>query len=1517
MPMTRRRAVVLASALLILVVGVVLGGGMLALTQTAYGREQIRSLLVNRLAPRIAGTLYLGELSGNLLNGVQLDSIAVIGEDGLTLLASGPITVSYDIRDMLDRRVLLAHVEVERPLVHIAQYEDGEWNFRRLFTRGSSAPRTPRAPGRGFGDFIRMDSATVHDGRFMLSLPWHPADSLRGARRDSAIAYNLAREDAHIRRAGEDFRRTWDWTDIQLASSGIRLSHPDSVGQRYDVASLAVLEVDPPFTVTDARGVVRVQGDSVWLDFPRFELAESSVRGDGKIVWGSDLPVRYDINVAGDSVSLSDVAWVQETLPTTGGGAMRLRIHNDPADLHILNYAITDMDVRTTGSRLRGAMTYGIGGPVLRVTDVALSAEPVDMDLLRTLAGGPFSFDWQGTIVGAVYGRGGPVNRFRVDSSAFTYRDAHVPDAVSRGSGRGELDILNPALAIFRGFRMDVARLDLRTPRAVNPDFARLGGEVSGHLILDSVWTDIRFRDADVVHTDGAGDPSHVTGAGRVTLEPEFLRYDIQLDAEPLDFTTLARSYPGLGLRGPFSGPVRFTGTLADLSLVAELAGAAGMFTVDGHFDLFGPGYSAVGLLSAAELDLATLLNRLDTPTSSLTGTARFALEGDSLANMTGALGMELGRGALDSVRLHPSRASMHFANGRAVVDTLLLETDAMTLAAYGALGLLAEEPDSLAFTLTVDSLGGFRRYLASEPAPGQEPDSLVGTLDVRGVLLGSAEGIGARGTVFGRELRIGHTTAASLNGTFNLTDFTGPTRGSMTISLDTAIAAGVRLANVTISSDLLGDSANARLDARSASGPTLAASAALHYPGDSMWVRLDSATIMAGEDRWALARPAVLSRDRSGIELDTLFLWGLDGGRILAAGSIPQVEPVSFTVRADSVPLHDLGLLAQANTSLDGRAAFELRIAGTRTEPRMTLGGALTGAQFGDVRLARLSFDGSYADRRLRTSFALAHGDSVLLRAGAVLPVDLALAPRHERLLDEAVTGNMHSERVDLSLLEAFTTAVRKASGSFQADVDLSGTVRQPVVTGGIQVADGALTLTRMGDVTVTGLDADIALLGDSLAVRQFRASSGGRNSLLTLAGGVDFTRYSDPHFDLTLTARDFHAIARSRLADLQISTTPDLRLSGPLSGALLTGGVRVERGTIYLPEFSTKRVIDLEDLGEFNIVDTTVFANRTLLPSAPPVLLRNLTLRDVGIQMGDDVWLRGPEANLNLGGRVSLTTARDPRSPDDASLALEGQLTANRGTYRLNLGLVQRTFSIERGSLRFFGEPDLNPALDIVTVYTVRQFDRQAVRQDVQVRAIIGGTMVNPQLRLTGEFAGGEGGLELSESDAVSYLVTGAPAFAVGAEQSSQLTAARVALASLGSYLGDRAAGGIFDVVQFQTSGLGQGDTRSLRTASQGILAGTRLGVGKQLSDRVFVSANAGLCQLGNVVGGDRFNALDFAESIGVKVDYRLGGGLALSAGVEPPTAQLYCGRDLATRGFAPTPRQWALDLFRTWRF
>ena len=168
----------------------------------------------------------------------------------------------------------------------------------------------------------------------------------------------------------------------------------------------------------------------------------------------------------------------------------------------MLDYIITNMDVRSTRSRLIGNMTFETGGPVLAVKNVEMQATPVNFDLLRTLNGKNFPYDWR-AISRTVRASGGPLTHFKVEESALIFEDAHVPGAVTEARGEGELDILFPAFTAFHGFNVDVATLDLRTLQYLNPLFPTVKGTVSGTATLDSSWLDVRFSNASLFHHDG------------------------------------------------------------------------------------------------------------------------------------------------------------------------------------------------------------------------------------------------------------------------------------------------------------------------------------------------------------------------------------------------------------------------------------------------------------------------------------------------------------------------------------------------------------------------------------------------------------------------------------------------------------------------------------------------------------------------------------------------------------------------------------------------------------------------------------------------------------------------------------------------------------------------------------------------------------------------------------------------------------------------------------------------------
>ncbi|HUF28108.1 MAG TPA: translocation/assembly module TamB domain-containing protein [Gemmatimonadaceae bacterium] len=1530
--MSRRRLVVLASTLALLALGLVASVVVLGVTHTEYGREQVRTFIMARIAANVQGTMYIGRIGGGLLTGVTIDSLEIRDRDDSLFVASGPITVHYDPRDLIDRRILISYMSVERPVVRLQENEAGRWNFQRIFQGDRQRQQPRQTRGLGLGDYIVIDSLDVRGGEFTLVMPWHPEETLRGARRDSAIAENLAREDAEIRPAGGNYARIRRWTDLHASASYLRLADPDSAGQLVALTDFRVVESDPPFVVSNGRGTARRLGDSLWLNIPRFDLPGSTASGSGKIVWGSGIPVRYAIKIIGDSVSLADVAWVYPTMPTTGGGRMRLDINNE-RDPRIINYAIYDMDVRTTHSRLRGAMTYGVGGPVLRLTDVALEALPVDFRLIRQFNGAPFPVDWAGTLNGTVRASGGPLDRFIVDDAQVVFRDAHVPGAVSRFTGRGELDILEPALTTFRGFDLEVQQLDLRTPRHVFPTFPALDGMVVGSATLDSVWTDVRFRDADLTHRDGPGETSRLTGRGRVTLEEEFLVYDLVLDAERVAFTTLARSFPDLPLRGSYRGPMRVQGTVEDMGLIASLNGPGGTLAVNGQFDFYPPAFGMRGIARLENVDLRTLLERDDLPRTSLTLSADADLRGDSLADLSGTAGLVSERSEYDWLRIHPSRARLRFADGKVRVDTLVLETTAGQIDAGGALGLVAGRADSLGIVVRVDSLGGLRSVLgfpAAEPVANNgerhivAEDSLGGMLWFAGALRGSLDSLALSGELRGSELMVGAHRAEDLEGRIALGNVTREPVGHVELRLDSVQTPGVRTIDLA-GSLRIDDRSSGRLQlgASAPNGPAARLSADVRLENGGASARVDELAIVADERApWELSSPVALRIDGDGWSIDSIELRRPGGARVSAAARIPRQEPIEARLVADQLPLSDVGVLAQARAPLDGTASIDIRVSGTRREPRYLVNGTLSDASAGDVNIERLTVGGRYADHELIASMNLFRRQRPVMTAELALPIDLSLTDVERRRGDAPLRGKIRTDSVELGILETFTTGVRNATGRIVTDVDLGGTWEHPVLTGRINIADGALDVPALG-IRLERVDADVALAGDSMHIQRISALSrrdgNPRADTASLTGFVRFADLDDPQLGLRFYARNFTVVNRRGLARLDVSTpAAGLQLTGRATSSRLVGSLLLERGEIVIPELVQKRPIDLSDPELYRMVQTTLPDDQRFLPSGPSRFVQGLTLQGVRLIIGDEVWLRSSEANIKLGGEVAVTTDRRLRQgelgmtqlerdgpADRARLALEGTLSADRGTYTLNLGLVRRTFEVDTGRVIFYGDAELNPALDIGALHTVRQYNRQ----DVRIRVHIGGTLDEPVLTLSSAE-----GLPISPPVLLSYLVTGQPSVDVG----SPTAAASILLPTVGSWFGSQlagASGGLIDYVQVQTAGVEQGRTfGEIFQNRASLLSGTSLGVGKQLNNRTFVSATAGLCK---IVSNDvSFNTSElFSEVVGFKLEHRLNHGFSVEFGSEPASSALLCQPGM--RGVVNTPPRLGFDIFRAWTF
>jgi translocation and assembly module TamB len=1537
--MSRRRFIALISLCMLVMLGLIgLGVGLVA-TRSDRGQAALRGWVQARVRSNIHGKLHLGRVSGNFFTGIEIDSLELRDDEDSLFVATGRIRLQYDPRDLVDRRLHFRQVEVENPVVVLRQHENWSWNFKRMFKSGP--PNSRNGPERGFGDFIAVDSTHIRNASFRLTVPWHADDSLHGARRDSAIRANVARKDHEIRRTREGYTQTYRWTKAYAAVPYARITDPDSAGMLFKIDTLHTDESVPTFKWRNVAGVVRILGDTVWIKAPHWDLPGSTGRAEGRVSWGSDLPVRYALRIWGDSVSLADVAWVYPTLPTTGGGRMVLDIKNE-RNLNQLDYAISDMDVRTTKSRLRGAMTFETGNAVLSVHDVKVLADPVDWDLLRTLNGKPFPADWQGTLTGTVTARGGPLNRFFVDAANITFRDAHVRGAVSHMTGHGELDILLPAFTAFHHFTASTDRFDLRSITRIYPAFPKIGGIVTGSAVLDSSWLDVRVSNANLTHTDGPAEPTHATGGGRITYGTKYMSYDLDLLAAPLSLTTLARSYPKLPLRGTFAGPVTVKGMAPDLQVQADLTGAAGHLLYTGRVDADSVGgYGAHGSGSFDALNAAALMG-VTTPPSRLAGEYDVDLTGDSSATLVGWLALRLGKSEVDGTQLASGTSRVRFDNGIVHIDTVRVDGVPGTLRARGTLGLTRSAgSDSLVVSVDVDSLGGLRRYLKGGVSFNGTPlkaDTLLGSLAFRGSVRGWLDSLDVRGALVGKALHVRDTRARGLQGTLALRSVRGRTTGSVDLRADTVIASGVRVRSASLDARILDQGrATFGVGAMTSDGDRLRGAGQYTQVGDTTRVQLDTMSLAIGASRWTLRRPAHLVTSPVSVVLDTLVLADANGARIDGYVRVPNAAaPARGHFQANGVPLADLGRLAQLASPLDGRLDADLDISGTRERPTMMLNAAARALKVGPLFLETFMLTGGYGDERAKLQANLLRGGRSILDASVDYPIALTLFSA--RPVGDSLRGRIHADSVDLALVEAMSSKVRNTAGRVALDLAISGAPNRPHVGGMASVSEGAIEIPDAG-VRFAAIDGMLRVdaTRDSLAIEHLQWTSPASGGTGALSGSIVFRDLDNPTLDLRLNARLLRVVDKRSLARLDVSTArTGLTLQGTMEEATLSGAVNVDKGTIYIPELIRKELVELtaDDFAMF--FDTTDVRNRSLMPAAPGKLVEHLRLAGVSVNLGDEVWLKSKEANIKLGGSLNVTRARDDRESGRSSLdrepfadttritpkytlALSGTLSADRGTYALDLDVVKREFQVQSGRITFFGTPDFNPAIDVTAVYNVKQSNRA----DIAVQArIFGNFYPQPSLRLSSTDA------SISSSDLVSYLVTGRPSADLtnNAGNNNTQRAMEFLLPTVSASLSQalRNQIGFMDLFYFQSGAVSDPTTSAQNPKGQfDFLYQTRLGGEKQISDRLFLSFSTGLCPFASSTGtSDQNQGLKgFGNAIEGKLEYRfpLAGAdrFALRAGREPSANALRCGTGGDVRGFVQTPQQWGLSLFRSWSF
>ncbi|HEX7937410.1 MAG TPA: hypothetical protein VF483_00380, partial [Gemmatimonadaceae bacterium] len=393
-----------------------------------------------------------------------------------------------------------------------------------------------------------------------------------------------------------------------------------------------------------------------------------------------------------------------------------------------------------------------------------------------------------------------------------------------------------------------------------------------------------------------------------------------------------------------------------------------------------------------------------------------------------------------------------------------------------------------------MDSLGGLRHYaeMLLKRAEGAPPDSLAGSLNVSGWMHGALPSFRLAGDIKGSNVFLRREAGRDISGTFDVDNpFTAPT-GTVALRSKTLRVVGVAMDSVGVVLRLNeGRTGAFLLGVRETNGANLTTQGEFSRGDSATLLNVRSLSLLTDSSRWLMSGNSTFRLKAGDLSVDSLVVLNEHGGRLALTASVPDSGKARFLLRADSLPLRDVGVLAQLRTPMAGWSTFTVTGAGTSQLPVVNADARFTSIQYDSLRLDAGQARIQYAASRAAVSLDLSRGKTSVLQVQGSLPIGLRYFGAS--LLDDSLSATIRTEGATLELVQAFIPGMHDATGKLLATIDVAGTWKHPDVIGTITVANGEATVDQLG-IRLKGIQADLGLFGhaDSLAVRRRVAWSG-----------------------------------------------------------------------------------------------------------------------------------------------------------------------------------------------------------------------------------------------------------------------------------------------------------------------------------------------------------------------------------------------------------------------------------------
>lgn len=373
-------------------------GAIAAISQTAWGREQVLGFTLGALGGRLNGELTVDHLEGNLIAGARLYDVGLVDTEGQPLVEADSVYIQYRLATFLGGDIVINRLAVYNADVNIFRMPgDTLWNYQKVLQDPTPSPTA------GPPTATLIERMFLHDAHVEIRAPMEGDPRLSPERREEELQLALADTARYmIEEVPGGYLQT-NLIDVRDGEVAELFIGPDERGGIYleVVDGDADIRIwrDPPLEVRGATLEMHLTQGVLSYSASRIELPNSRGESRGQVDMTGDRPL-YDLVITAPEFALSDLRWLYPWLPenpAAGSGSAKLWVEDREDGLLV---AARDLDLKMPDTHVVGdfGLITNVESESIRFVNVDLEADPLRAESVEQLL--PEDLPVEGLVIG-------------------------------------------------------------------------------------------------------------------------------------------------------------------------------------------------------------------------------------------------------------------------------------------------------------------------------------------------------------------------------------------------------------------------------------------------------------------------------------------------------------------------------------------------------------------------------------------------------------------------------------------------------------------------------------------------------------------------------------------------------------------------------------------------------------------------------------------------------------------------------------------------------------------------------------------------------------------------------------------------------------------------------------------------------------------------------------------------------------------------------------------------------------